>query len=128
MGTRANNKATGDHNIQWDDAECKWRVRIIRNGQTYQVGRFVDRPTARAARDAFLETLGAKPQVAARQTSEDAKLRMTALRAARVQFTAASPMDLIKAAEQLYLWLKHGESPSADEPLEIGVQPDTVTH
>lgn len=128
MGTRATNKATGDHNIQWDRAEGKWRVRIVRNGQTHQLGRFVDRPSARAARDAFLESLSVEPQVAARQTGEDSKLRMTALRAARVQFSAASPTDLIKAAEQLYLWLKHGESPEheplpADDP-----QPAAVTH
>ena len=114
MGTRAINKANDDHHIVWCRSTAKWRVKIVRGGRTHEVGRFVDRPSARAARDAFLASLGVEPQVEPRHLNGDAKLRATALRAARVQFTAASPLDLIKAAEQLYLWLKHGDTGVGD--------------
>lgn len=95
-----------DRNISWDKTTNKWKVKVARGGTVHHLGRFTDRTTARAARDAFLTTQPLAP----RQSASDERLRAQALSTARVQFTAATPDELLKAADQLYAWLKQGST------------------
>lgn len=55
------------------------------------------------------------PRVRGYKSSVDEQLRVVALRAARVQFATAEPGDLIKVADQLFDWLKHGPRVSEEE-------------
>lgn len=104
---------SADRNITWCNTTGKWKVKLTRDGKEHFLGRFTERHAAREARDRFEEQYALRPRVSARHSSADAHLRVAALRAVRMQFAATDPMELIKAAEQVYQWLKQSDTVSA---------------
>lgn len=57
--------------------------------------------------------------VSPRTVGRDAKLRAQALTAARIQFSGSSPTALLRAAEEIYQWMKCGAPAVPEKPVPI---------
>lgn len=98
--------------VWYDTTKQRWAARLSVRGQRFFAGYHGSREEAEQAvqRLALQHASESPPALAAKPSASDQRLRIQALRVARMQFVGETPEALLEAAETVFQWLKYGDT------------------